>query len=486
MAEILHPGVYVNEKKSDNLAIEGVGTSTAGFVGFTRRGPLNTPVLVTSWTDFVNKFAYGLDSPFSANANLTYSVYGFFQNGGTRAYIVRVAKDTAKKASVTYTDGNTTPTDVLKVEALEEGTWGNNISVRLTNNQDGTYKFEVKYNGAVVATYDPVNFDNTSDNFIEYKVNGIDKFVKVTYFSGTVATDEVGTDKQLSGGNDGIDSNMETELINGFNHFDTVKVNLLVCPESQSTAVNQAGLTYAEQHGAFYIMDGLMNATVDSIQTERDKYNSEYGALYFPWIKVYDPVAKGQDKTRYVPVGGHVAGVIARTDALRGVHKPPAGIEAVVHGALDVKVKVTDAEQDLLNPKGINVVRPIPGAGIVVWGARTVSSNPDVRYANVRRYLLYIRESLQNGMLWAVFEPNNEDLWRKMTNTARAFLLGEFQKGALKGATPEEAFFVKCDAELNPQSEIDAGRVNMQVGLAVVKPAEFVVITITQQVGGGN
>lgn len=490
MAEVLHPGVYVNEVKSGSAPIAGVSTSVTGFVGFARRGPINKPVLVTSWTEFVNNFAYGLDTPFMPDANLAYAVYGYFQNGGTQAYIIRSAGADASKARFNYTDGGQNPTDVLIVEALDEGSFGNDIKVSVayangTDNAEG-YTFTVKFRGSIVAQYENVSLDANDDNFIEYKVNGVDKFVRVTAIGSALQPSDIGVDKALANGSDGLASVTDSDLINSVDYFDTVNINLLVIPESQSTAVNLKGFEYAEKKLAFFIADGQESADVSSIQEERKQYNSEYGALYFPWIKVNDPIAKAADKTRFVPVGGHVAGVIARTDGDRGVFKAPAGLDAVINGALDVKVVVTDAHQDLLNPKGINVIRAFPGYGIVIWGARTVSANPDVKYVNVRRSLLYIRQSLKEGTAWAVFEPNNETLWKRLIQSANGFLLGEFRRGMFKGEKPEEAFFVQCDAETNPPEEIEAGRVNMNIGVAINRPGEFLVINISQIAGSGE
>ena len=484
MSEVLHPGVYVNEVQSGNAPIEGAGTSVAGFIGYTKRGPVGKPVLVTSWTDFSQKFSFGLDSPFLANANLAYSVFGFFQNGGTNAYIVRAASSSVAKAKVVFTDGDTSPVNVLEVEAVDEGVFGNDLAVRLAAEGD-EYLFTVKQNGTIVDSY-VVSLNPEAENFIEYVVNGVDKFVKVSFLGGSFATNELGVDRNLTGGSDGISNATDADLVRALDSLDTVTVNLIAVPESQSTVVNQAGFAYAEKKLAFFVADGLMDADVDSILAERDKYNSEYGALYYPWIRVSNPIAKGADKTRYVPTAGHVAGVIARIDGLRGVFKAPAGLDAGVRGAIDVKVAITDQDQNRLNPKGVNAIRSFSGAGIVVWGARTVSSNPAVRYINVRRSLLFLRQSLQLGTKWAIFEPNNHVLWNKLTTSARGFLLGQFRQGMFQGASPEQSFFVKCDSELNPQSEIDLGRVNMQIGVAINKPGEFVIINIGQWDGGNN
>lgn len=481
MAEYLHPGVFVNETQSANAPIEGAGTSTAGFVGYAQRGPANQPVYVTSWTEYVNTFALGMTSPFLADANLAYSVYGYFQNGGTKAYIIRAASASVKKASAALTDGQATPADVLQFSALDEGAWGNNLKINLANGSGaGKYNLTVKLGTDTVGSYTDVTLNSADTNFIEFAVNGIDKYITVKFVAGIPAVAQLAVDKALTGGVDGRSDITDNDLVTTLNKFNTVRANILVCPESQSSTVNQGLYAYAEKTLSFAVLDGLSTATVTSIQTERNAYNSENGALFFPWIKVSDPIAKGADKTRYIPVGGHVAGVFARVDGLRGVFKAPAGVDASVRGAIECKVVVDDANQDLLNPKGINVIRPLTGAGIVVWGSRTLSANPAARYISVKRAMLYLRESLQNGTRWAVFEPNNELLWQKITSSMSGFLLGEYAGGMFKGTKPEEAFFVKCDAELNPQSEIDAGRVHAKAGVAINKPGEFIIIDIGQ------
>lgn len=482
MAEYLHPGVFVNETASANAPIQGAGTSTAGFIGYAERGPANKAVYVTSWTDYVTKFAFGTASPFLANANLAYSVYGYFQNGGTKAYIVRAASATAKKASGKIDDGNGTPVDVIRFEALDEGVWGNGLKVNVTKvGSTSTYDVTVKLNGTIVSTYKAVTFVSTdADNFIEYVINGVDKYISVTFVGGTPAVAQLGVDVSLSLGADGVQDATDSTLTAALDAFNVVRANLLVCPESQSTAVNQALYAYADKTLSFAICDGTSNSTVESIKTQRDSLNSANAALYFPWIKVADPIGKGVDKTRFVPVAGHIAGVYARTDGQRGVFKAPAGVDADVRGAIECKVVVDDVTQDLLNPVGINVVRPLSGAGIVVWGSRTLSANPAQRYVPVKRSMLYLRESLQNGTRWAVFEPNNEALWAKINASMTGFLLGEYANGMFKGTKAEDAFFVKCDAELNPQSEIDAGKVHATAGVAIVKPGEFIIIDIGQ------
>ena len=204
-----------------------------------------------------------------------------------------------------------------------------------------------------------------------------------------------------------------------------------------------------------------------------------YGALYYPWIAVTDPVT---GKNKYVPPSGAVAGTYSSTDVLRGVHKAPAGtIDGYLNSAVGIERLVSKGEQELLNPEGINVIRSFPGAGIVVWGARTLSADPEWRYINVRRLLLFIEESLDNGTQWVVFEPNDRSLWARVKRDMTAFLTIVWRAGALFGSAQEEAFFVKIDDENNPPEVRDAGMLIIEIAVAPVKPAEFVIIRITQR-----
>ena len=230
----------------------------------------------------------------------------------------------------------------------------------------------------------------------------------------------------------------------------------------------------------FAILDSpevIEKGGVDKLVKPRD---SKYGAYYFPWLEVYDPY-KGN---LFMPPSGYMAGIYARSDAERGVHKAPAN--EIVRGALGLKYGITKGEQDLLNPKGINCIRAFPNRGIRVWGARTISSDASWRYVNVRRLFNMVEQSIEIGTQWAVFEPNDHRLWKRITRDITAFLLRLWRQGALFGKTPEEAFYVKCDDETNPPEVIDAGQLIVEVGMCPVKPAEFVVFRIGQMPAGGD
>jgi phage tail sheath protein FI len=186
----------------------------------------------------------------------------------------------------------------------------------------------------------------------------------------------------------------------------------------------------------------------------------------------------------FIPPSGHIAGVYARTDNERGVHKAPAN--EIVRGALGLKYNVSKGEQDILNPKGINCIRVMQGGGIRIWGARTLSSDPSWRYINVRRLFIMVETSIERATQWVVFEPNDHRLWKRVTRTIAAFLTLVWRQGALFGETPEKAFYVKCDEETNPPETIDVGQLIVEIGMAPVKPAEFVIFRIGQMpIGGG-
>lgn len=266
----------------------------------------------------------------------------------------------------------------------------------------------------------------------------------------------------------------------GLHLFDEIQdISLICAPGVTDPAAQDAILTHCEKNRfRFAVLDSpeTLDGGIDTMPMPRD---SIMGAYYFPWVQMYDMVA---DQNLYVPPSGGICGVYGRVDSTRGVHKAPAN--ELFKTALGLKYNLTDAEQEMLNPKGINCIRDFPGRGIRVWGARTISSNPEWRYVNVRRLFCMVEQALQNGTNWVVFEPNTRDLWKKITRNITAFLLNIWKSGALFGNTPEEAFYVRCDDELNPPESIDAGYVTIELGLAPAKPAEFVVFRVSQKTLG--
>lgn len=259
--------------------------------------------------------------------------------------------------------------------------------------------------------------------------------------------------------------------------FDQIQdIAIIAAPGVTDPVAQDAILSHCEKHRfRFAVLDSpeTFEGGIDTMPKPRD---SMMGAYYFPWISMYDTV---QDRNIFAPPSGGICGIYGRVDGTRGVHKAPAN--EIFRTALGLKYNLTDAEQEMLNPKGINCIRDFPGRGIRVWGARTISSNPEWRYINVRRLFCMVEQALQNGTNWVVFEPNTRDLWKKITRNITAFLLNVWRSGALFGDSPEEAFYVLCDDELNPPESIDAGYIVCEIGLAPAKPAEFVVFRVSQK-----
>jgi uncharacterized protein len=253
---------------------------------------------------------------------------------------------------------------------------------------------------------------------------------------------------------------------------------------TDSTQLEKIGTHCKTMGDRFAILDSLETADLSSatLLNTLKTFNSDYAALYFPWIQVFDPATKAP---KDVPPSGHMAGVYARVDTQRGVHKAPAN--EVIFGAIGLKYNISKAKQDGLNPKGINCIRNLNG-NIRVWGARTLGGedNTEFKYINVRRLFNYLRESIDEGTQWTVFEPNSPELWARIRRNLNAFLTTVWRSGALFGNTPEQAFFVKCDEETNPPELRDLGQVVTIIGVAVVKPAEFVIFRISQSTDSGK
>lgn len=259
--------------------------------------------------------------------------------------------------------------------------------------------------------------------------------------------------------------------------FDEIDdISIVAAPGVTDPAATDAILSHCERNRfRFAVLDSAETLTggIDSIVKPRD---SMMGAFYFPWVEMYDTTL---DKNIFAPPSGGICGIYARVDGTRGVHKAPAN--EIYKTAIGLKYNLTDAEQELLNPKGINCIRNFPNRGIRVWGARTLSSDPEWRYINVRRLFCMVEKALQDGTSWIVFEPNTRGLWKQITRNITAFLLGIWRSGALFGDSPEEAFYVRCDDELNPPESRDLGYVICEIGLAPAKPAEFVVFRVSQK-----
>lgn len=468
MANYLRPDVYVEEVSSGEKPIQSVSTSTGALVGITARGTDKEAVLVTSWTEFVDKFAKGLDTPFLKNSDLPNAVYGFFQNGGSKCYIVRVTDTTSDYATGTLENGDN---DVI-FQALDKGDWANDLVVAITSNQT-EFDVKVTLQGTVVEQFIGLsNEENHVDYFVDV-INESSNFVNVV--GGTLKVGSV----TFSGGVVGAPN--DSDYKKALEVLDLVpNINLLAVPNA-SEQVAQDVVAYADANGMFAIIDVPKGKTPQQALEFRKSLSGTNASVYYPNICITDPLGRKSTTLKVCPPSGHVMGMISRIDNARGVHKAPAGEECIVRGALSLETKLSLAHVDLLNPEGVNSIMSKSNVGIIVWGARTISGDTSKRYISDVRYDLMLNKALKEGTTWAVFEPNDESLWERVDSTIRAFLDTEWRKGALRGATSDVAYYVKCDSELNTTDSITNGQLNIEVGYAKQKPAEFVVIKLIQK-----
>ena len=575
MAEYLSPGVYVEEFESGEKPMEGVGTSTAGFIGLAARGAIyGVPQLVTNFADFKRKYGgYLSENEFGEYRFLAYAVEHFFINGGSRAFIARVAPEDAACAL------GSVPAEspILEISAKNPGVWGNGINIviapgskaktqileiiehtegkkcavknaagflagdvvmfsdgekvrynRIVKSQENVIEFEDQFDEDAVDTgllpqkvittceftmevkaddqvelYENVSFNIKASGYVEKKLAKSEMIrVKCTPpaqqqilppFLSLAGGDE---DKavlsvNLSGGTNGdVASLSAAEFIgtdngagkrSGIQAFlDNDNVSIIAVPGITDPNVQLMLVAHCENTASrFAALDIPRDAKkIDEITAHRDIFDSDYAALYHPWLTVFDPLDK---RNIAIPPSGSILGIYARSDNTRGVHKAPAN--EVVRACVGLDCQFNKGEQDILNPKGVNLIRSFPGMGIRVWGARTATSNPSWKYINVRRLFIFIEESIKANTNWAVFEPNDEVLWVRVKRTIEVFLTGMWRDGSLAGVSPDEAFFVNIGHETMSQDDIDNGRLICVIGVAPVKPAEFVIFRISQKTG---
>lgn len=513
-----YPGVYIEEIPSGVRTITGVATSITAFIGRARRGPVNDPVTINGFPDFERRFG-GLWT----ESTLGFAVRDFFQNGGAQAIIVRLARD-ADAATLTLAEG-------LNLEAAAPGAWGNGLRARVDHDVsaevakrfgfesgDALFNLTVR-DGATGVTE---QFRNVSvaagprqvDKVLEQASNlvrgkgslpegrpdahpnpkpGDDLWgdnepatnAKVTADfggDGAALTEASFTGAGLADKKEGLYALAKADLF-----------NLLCIPPYKSdgnvddTLVGTAA-QYCEQRRAMLLVDppSSWNDKDDAKDNVGDVgTRSKNAALFFPRLRQPNPLRDNQVED-FVPCGA-VAGIFARTDTQRGVWKAPAGLDATLVGVPQLSVPLTDAENGELNPLGINCLRNRPPAGRVIWGSRTLQGDDRLasewKYVPVRRLALFLEESLYRGTQWVVFEPNDEPLWAQIRLNVGAFMQNLFRQGAFQGSTPKDAYFVKVDKETTTQNDINLGIVNIVVGFAPLKPAEFVIIQIQQMAG---
>jgi len=481
------PGVYIEEIPSGVRTITGVATSIALFIGWAARGPTDRALRLTSFADFERQYG-GLDR----RSLLGYAVKQFYDNGGADAYVLRIANANAVTAAAAIGD--------LALTASSPGAWANAYRVRLTRRTDDAARFKLEVlhqpsNNAVVESFENLSMSDADARFVDTVINGRSGFITVEAGSTTTPANATVDLDGTTAGADGTvigpdDSAFRTALLALFGTgtvTDRIDLFNLVCVPGLTDATTIATLQgHCRTSRAFLMVDPVVDATVGTVSlaglTGSDAMNS---AFFFPWVVTPDPLQEGA--LRAFPPCGFVAGVFARTDATRGVWKAPAGSDASINGASGLVITMSDAENGQLNPQGINCLRTLPVYGTVVWGSRTLHGHNDRasewKYVPVRRLALFLEESLYRGTQWVVFEPNDEPLWAQIRLNIGAFLQNLFRQGAFQGTSPREAYFVKCDKTTTTQTDINLGIVNIIVGFAPLKPAEFVVIKI-QQIAG--
>lgn len=477
MAEYLTPGVYIEDYASV-APMEAASASIGGFIGVTERGKVNVPTYITSWNSFIENFANGMDSPFLANSHLAYAVYGFFQNGGKNCYVIRTAHETAKCAGSSLASEEPN----IIINAKDEGSWGNSLKLDIKANENVPENFDitVSLKDEVVEILDNLsNTDGVERFWIDY-VNANSAFI--TAVSGTLVAKSGVT---FSAGADGTDDIDDNDYVNSIPMFDTVdNVNIIAVPGQTSDAVLTGLTSYVDNRkDVFCVLDCPEASDVESVLALRKKLSCVAGELLFPWIKVVDPLSP-IGKVKNCPPSGHVVGVIARIINSRGVWKAPAGTEAVIRGAIETTVYLPQGETDRLNPAGIVSILPKANSGIVVWGARSLSADSSMKYVSDIMLDIYIKKTTYNNTQQFVFEPNAPETWSKVVSTIEGFLDTLWRDGGLMGDTAAEAYYVKCDEDLNTDAVRKLGRMITEVGYASKKPAEFVVFKFHHDVSG--
>lgn len=526
------PGVYVEVIDKGTKPIEGVGTSVTAFVGVTADAtrktisryngelvptePVGGAELITNWTQYTNVFGGFADGAFLPDA-----VYGYFMNGGGPCFVTSVRSMTA---SAEVPTAGSSKVNAFRVSSKISGEMGDAISVTIkaggsapasassaaakdddkkpaasksktaASKQTGPPTFSITIGNQ---TEENLSMDPNALNFVG---NVIFEQAVLSHFGPMDSMPKDGT-YSLSGGklsditqDEYIGSAADRTGINGLEAVD--EISLVICPDVMAgydeddqnsvdkvAAVQNAMIAHCQNmQYRFAILDAPPNMSPQKVLDWRMNtmnFDSSYAALYYPWVRVPDMVSGVG--TRLVPPSGYVVGIYNRSDAERGVHKAPAN--EVLLGVSDLELNITKGEQDLLNPRGVNCIRAFPGRGIRVWGARTLSSDGSWRYINVRRLFNFVGKSLEAGLQWVVFEPNDTNLWGKVSRDINAFMRVVWRSGALFGTSPDKAFFVKVDEELNPPEIRDLGQLIIEIGMAPVKPAEFVILRMSQWVG---
>jgi hypothetical protein len=512
MVEYLSPGVYIEEMAAGPRPIEGVATSTAAFLGETERGVV-WPELVTSHGAYQHRFG----GAFAADKYMPDAVRGFFANGGTRLYVCRIVGRNATTAHRDFGD--------LRVSAAGPGAWGRRVFVQIlastTPDPDDPssavragFRIQAAYwrslpsgfvpfnphdpahrdkpRPDVMEDFDDLSLDAHSSNHFAKRLNGSSVLVALNLdhapdrqpsikASHGLMLDQGGDDGEPPGeaeyrgeAQDAAPSGLAALTHNTF--YDVALVHAPGVTGAASRPVLRAIIDHCERVGRFAVLDSPPDAKDPaSLDPAGDLGASAHAAFYYPWIVVADPET---GEPRAVPPGGHVLGIYARVDSERGVFKAPAN--EPVREAVALELDLDERTSEELSTRGVNVIRRFPSLGIRVWGARTLNPDAVWKYVNMRRLFTYLEHSIDQGTQWVVFEPNGPALWGQVTRVIADFLTAQWRQGALVGTRPNEAFFVHCDQTTMTQDDIANGRLICEIGVAPLRPAEFVLFRIGQ------
>jgi phage tail sheath protein FI len=516
------PGVYVRETPFTSNVRTRTANTAAAFVGTAERGP-SVPTMVSSWNDYKAKFG-----ELKQGYDLGYAVYHYFANGGRDAFVSRVLDTTAVASAYTFQGtltGASAASTMFVLEAASKGAWGDDLSISISfdpntlsnPNTTPTVQSSTLFSLIVSQTrgssvveverWQELSFDASASRYFKQVLELYSSYVKVQgtpatiasgatiAISGVTAGDYV-TSFSLTGGSDAVNASAvsaDTEWATAVTNLDTVTGPLLInlVGQTSDTRVNQA-LGYAAGRGdAFVIIDSALTSTTKGdVQTAVSSYsstNAGFGAVYFPALKMYDPAKSGPTAIRDTYAGGAVAGAYVRSESLRGVSKAPAGYALTLQNVFGLVTTLSDADQgDLYSTNNVNCLKTIAGGGTVINGARTLAKTRPERYITVRRTLGYLRTLLDAQTQFAVFEPNDTRLWNQINVALSSVLTSFWGTGNLKGASATDAFYVICNETNNTPASIEDGYVNIEVGVALLYPAEFVVINLTQWAGGSS
>lgn len=491
------PGVYVTEGPFSTITPSGSGTVAAAFIGQSLRGPV-TPTLVTSWTAYKNLFG-----DLSASYNLGYAVYHYFVNGGRDAYISRnynsettTVSAMATRALAGTIDG-TANASIFTLRAENPGTWGNSLTVTVTAGNavapTPSFNLSIKLSGTEVEAWNELSLNPADDRYINTVLNTYSTYIRTSgntasYTSAYTVT--AVANSAFSGGLEGVaatSTESNNEIINAVERLDSVNQELLINMVGISTtSVVNSALSYCENRGdCFLVIDPAATTIGSDATTATASYSaSSYGAVYYPKLQMIDPAKSGSAAVRETFPGGAILGLYSRVEAERTVAKAPAGYGYDIRGAFGLTTSYTEAEQGTLYTAHINTLKAIPGAGVIINGARTLKKTNITKYIPTRRSLNYIKAQCKLRTAFAVFEPNNDTLYAQIENTLSKFLSSFWSSGGLKGRTTAEAFFVTCNSTNNTVNSVEQGEVRVQVGVALQTPAEFIIIDVTQFTGG--